>query len=69
MIGNSGLSIHQIRTQMAIWAISAAPFMMSQTLKKHHQKILLNKQNIAVNQDLLGIQGKKFISDAKKIGS
>lgn len=46
MIGNSGLSIDQSRTQMAIWAILAAPLMMSHHLKytaQEMKQILLNK--------------------------
>lgn len=68
MIGNSGLSIEQSRTQMAIWAILAAPLMMSHSLKKtspEAKEILLNAQIIAVNQDPMGIQGRRVYSDDK----
>lgn len=46
MIGNSGLTVDQSRTQMAIWAILAAPLMMSHHLKytaPEMKQILLNK--------------------------
>lgn len=46
MIGNSGLSVDQSRTQMAIWAILAAPLLMSHRLKyigPEFKPILLNK--------------------------
>lgn len=46
MIGNAALSVDQSRTQMAIWAISAAPLLMSHRLKyiePELKRILLNK--------------------------
>ena len=46
---------------MAMWAIFAAPLLMSvdlRTLKPDYKAILKNKPIIAVNQDLLGIQVK-----------
>ena len=44
---------------MAMWAIFAAPLLMSvdlRTIKQDYKAILKNKKIIAVNQDLLGIQ-------------
>lgn len=46
LIGNFGLSIEQSKTQMAIWAILAAPLIMSNDLKNlrpEFEEILLNK--------------------------
>lgn len=62
LIGNYGLSYDQSKTQMAIWAILAAPLLMSTELrdvKPEYKAILQNKEIIAVNQDKLGIQGKR----------
>merc|ERR1711981_1027026 len=62
IIGNYGLSYDQSRTQMAIWAIMAAPLIMStdlRTLKQEFKDILLNKDVIKINQDPLGIQGTR----------
>ena len=59
IIGNFGLSYEQCKTQMAMWAIFAAPLLMSvdlRTIKQDYKAILKNKKIIAVNQDLLGIQ-------------
>ena len=59
IIGNFGLSYEQCKTQMAMWAIFAAPLLMSvdlRTLKPDYKAILKNKKIIAVNQDPLGIQ-------------
>lgn len=48
---------------MAIWAILAAPLLMSTDLKNirpEFHEILINQQIIAVNQDKLGIQGTRI---------
>ncbi len=61
-IGNYGLSQDQSRTQMALWAIWSSPLYMSNDLRKlkpEMKKILQNKGVIAVNQDKLGIMGKR----------
>lgn len=63
IIGNFGLSYEQCKTQMAMWAIFAAPLLMSvdlRTIKQDYKAILKNKKIIAVNQDLLGIQGRRI---------
>lgn len=46
LIGNFGLSLEQSKVQMAIWAILAAPLLMSNdldTVKPEFRDILLNK--------------------------
>ena len=63
IIGNFGLSYEQSKAQMAIWAILAAPLIMSNDLRNirdEYKQILLNKDVIAVNQDPLGIQGERM---------
>ncbi|EDO42026.1 predicted protein [Nematostella vectensis] len=60
IIGNFGLSPEQSKSQMALWAILAAPLFMSNDLRKIPQfakDVLLNTEVIAVNQDPLGKQG------------
>lgn len=66
LIGNFGLTIDQSKMQMALWAILAAPLLMSTDLKNirpEFAEILLNKPIIAVNQDPLGIQGLRVKQD------
>ncbi|KAJ3649625.1 hypothetical protein Zmor_021356 [Zophobas morio] len=61
IIGNFGLSYEQSKAQMAIWAIMAAPLIMSvdlRTIEPRFRDILLNKEIIKINQDSLGIQGR-----------
>jgi alpha-N-acetylgalactosaminidase len=51
------------RTQMGIWAIVAAPLIMSNDLSEvptWAREILLNKEVIAVDQDKLGKQGRRL---------
>ncbi|KAL5280877.1 hypothetical protein ACFFRR_004718 [Megaselia abdita] len=64
LLGNYALSYDQSKTQMAVWAILAAPLLMSTDLRSvtpEIKAILQNKEIIAVNQDALGIQGKRVI--------
>ncbi|KAH0616832.1 hypothetical protein JD844_028250 [Phrynosoma platyrhinos] len=64
IIGNFGLSYEQSRSQMALWTIMAAPLFMSTDLRvicKHTKEILQNKLMIKINQDPLGIQGRKIL--------
>jgi len=63
IVGDFGLSYEQSKTQMAMWAIFAAPLLMSvdlRTIKKDYKDILKNRAIIAVNQDPLGIQGRRI---------
>lgn len=63
LIGNYGLSQEQSRMQMAIWAILAAPLLMSadvDTIRPEDRAILLNSHAIAINQDPLGKPGRRI---------
>lgn len=64
IIGNFGLSVDQARSQMALWAIMAAPLIMSNDLRNldnSARAILQNKVAIAINQDPMGIQGRRLL--------
>lgn len=68
LIGNFGLTIDQSKSQMAIWAILAAPLLMSTDLKNirpEFREILINQPVIDVNQDELGIQGTRIRVERK----
>ncbi|GFY46262.1 alpha-N-acetylgalactosaminidase [Trichonephila inaurata madagascariensis] len=63
LAGNFGLSFEEARAQFALWAIMASPLLMSNDLRSLDSKfreLLLNKDVIAVNQDPLGIMGKRI---------
>lgn len=61
LLGNYGLSYDQSKAQLAMWAVLAAPFLLSTDLryvKPEIKDLLLNREIIAVDQDILGIQGR-----------
>lgn len=48
---------------MALWAILASPLLMSvdlRTIRPEYKAILQNTEIIAVNQDPLGVQGRRL---------
>ncbi|XP_037033872.1 alpha-N-acetylgalactosaminidase-like [Bradysia coprophila] len=62
LIGNFGLSLEQSKVQMSLWAILAAPLLMSNdldTIRPEFKDILLNREILSINQDPLGIQGTR----------
>lgn len=62
LLGNYGLSYDQSKAQLAVWAILAAPFLISNDLrdiKPEIKELLLNSEIIKVDQDPLGIQGQR----------
>jgi alpha-N-acetylgalactosaminidase len=66
IIGDTGLTVGQAQTQMALWSIMAAPLLMSvdlRTITSEFSEILLNRDVIAVDQDPLGRQGGQIIVD------
>jgi alpha-N-acetylgalactosaminidase len=64
IVGDYGLSLDQSKAQFAIWSIFAAPLLMSVDLRNISQEfvdILSNKEIIAVDQDELGIMGRRVL--------
>lgn len=60
LLGNFGLSYEQSKAQLAVWAVLAAPFLLSNDLRAIQPEIkdlILNREVIAIDQDALGIQG------------
>lgn len=50
---------------MAIWAVLSAPLLMShdpRNVRSEFRDILLNRNAIGINQDLLGVGGKRIYS-------
>lgn len=63
IVGNFGLSYEQAKTQFAMWAILAAPLLISvdlRTIRPEFKEILLNRKIVSVDQDVLGIQGRRI---------
>ncbi|CAM5081093.1 unnamed protein product [Natator depressus] len=70
IIGNFGLSYEQSRSQMALWTVLAAPLFMStdlRTLSRSSREILQNRLMIKINQDPLGIQGRRVLREKSQI--
>lgn len=56
------MGVDQSKTQMALWAMMASPLIMSNDLRKVDEQfraILQNADVIAVNQDCIGLPGRR----------
>ncbi len=61
-VGNGKLTYDENKTHFSLWCILAAPLMLGndvRDLTPQVQQILTNKEVIAIDQDLLGRQGRK----------
>lgn len=61
-VGRPGLSIEESRAHFSLWAILAAPLIAGNDMRSMSPEvasILLNKEVIAVDQDLKGVQGTR----------
>ena len=68
-VGNGGLTIAENRAHFSLWALMAAPLMAGNdiaNMRPEVKEILTNKEVIAVNQDALGVQGRR-VSDGGAI--
>ncbi|KAJ8761530.1 hypothetical protein K2173_001665 [Erythroxylum novogranatense] len=64
-VGNGGMSLEEYRSHFSIWALMKAPLVIGCDVRsagKETLRILSNKEVIEVNQDALGIQGRKIRS-------
>jgi alpha-galactosidase len=62
-IGNRGLDLNEDRTQMSLWSLLAAPLFSSTDLTKLTEAqlaILTNREVIAVDQDRMGVEGRRI---------
>jgi alpha-galactosidase len=61
-VGNGGLNAVEARAHFSFWALFAAPLMAGNdlaTMTPETRDILTNKEVIAIDQDPLGMQGRK----------
>ncbi|KAJ4703422.1 Alpha-galactosidase [Melia azedarach] len=66
-VGNGGMSLEEYRSHFSIWALMKAPLLIGcdiRSASRESLKILRNKEVIDVNQDPLGVQGRKLRSKA-----
>jgi alpha-galactosidase len=65
-VGNGGLTLDEDRTHFSFWCLFAAPLMAGNDLvamTPEIRDILTNREVIAVDQDPLGMQGRKVLDD------
>lgn len=65
-VGNGGMTPTEYRTHMTLWAVTKAPLLIGcdvRNISKDTLDLLTNPEVIAVNQDPLGIQGRKVRID------
>ena len=68
-VGNGGMTPAEYRSHFSLWAIMASPLMAGNDIAhmdESTRSILLNKEVIAVDQDPLGIQGRRVWKDADR---
>ncbi|KAG5013173.1 hypothetical protein GLYMA_09G160400v4 [Glycine max] len=64
-VGNGGMTTEEYRAHFSIWSLAKAPLLIGcdiRALDATTKELLSNKEVIAVNQDKLGVQGKKVKS-------
>ncbi|CAD6225533.1 unnamed protein product [Miscanthus lutarioriparius] len=65
-VGNGGMSTEEYRSHFSIWALAKAPLLIGcdiRSMRNDTKEILSNHNVIAVNQDALGVQGRKVLQD------
>lgn len=63
-VGNGGMTRNEYITHFSMWAMLASPLMAGNDIRDmddETKEILMNKEVIAVNQDRLGNQARKFM--------
>ena len=68
-VGNGGMTPAEYRSHFSLWAMMAAPLMAGNDIANMDEttrSILLNKDVIAVDQDKLGVQGRRIVQDGSK---
>lgn len=65
-VGNGGMRTEEYRSHFSIWALAKAPLLIGCDVRSMNNvtyQLLSNREVIAVNQDKLGVQGKKIKND------
>ncbi|KAL6583670.1 hypothetical protein OROMI_002959 [Orobanche minor] len=65
-VGNGGMTAEEYRSHFSIWALVKAPLLIGCDIRSVDNETLAtlsNREVIAVNQDKLGVQGKKIKKD------
>jgi len=65
-VGNGGMTLTESRSHFSLWCLMAAPLMAGNDIRSMSadiQGILTNKEAIAIDQDPLGVQGRRVEAD------
>ena len=65
-LGGVGCTDTEYQTQMSLWCLMASPLMITcdvRNMNEPTQRILMNEEAIAINQDIKGVQAKRLIND------
>lgn len=65
-VGNGGMTTEEYRTHFSMWCLFSAPLMAGNDLQHmtpETHEILTNKEAIAIDQDPLGVQGRRVRKD------
>ncbi|HEX3249868.1 MAG TPA: alpha-galactosidase [Pyrinomonadaceae bacterium] len=68
-VGNGGMTAIEYRSHFSLWCILASPLMAGndlRTMSPEIKEILTNREVIAVNQDPLGMQGRRVKRDGEQ---
>ena len=68
-VGNGGMTTAEYRSHFSLWAMMAAPLMAGNDIANMDEttrSILLNKEVIAIDQDRLGVQGRRVVKDGDR---
>ena len=68
-VGNGGMSTDEYKVHFGLWALSKAPLLIGCDINNMSEdtfNILTNEEIIAINQDKLGVQGKKLVKIENK---
>jgi alpha-galactosidase len=64
-VGN-GMTVYEDKSHFALWCMHASPLIMGNDLRSASKEtidILTNKEIIAINQDTLGLEGFRFLTE------
>ncbi|KAK3128041.1 hypothetical protein QOZ80_7AG0581820 [Eleusine coracana subsp. coracana] len=67
-VGNGGMTFAEYRSHFSIWALMKAPLLIGcdvRNMTSETLEILSNKEVIQVNQDPLGVQGRRILGEGK----
>ncbi|KAM0920320.1 hypothetical protein ACQ4PT_007595 [Festuca glaucescens] len=67
-VGNGGMTFAEYRAHFSIWALMKAPLLIGcdvRNMTSETKEILSNKEVIQVNQDSLGVQGRRILSQGE----